>query len=181
LKRGGRDVRQAIVEKPEMADVSGARSDPKEQLWDELDNLHAGLLGIDGSGLHMQPMAFFPDQEGRRIWFLTKLDTALYKALSARSMAQFAVISNDQTFHACLRGELSDHYDRERLDAIWSPVVGAWFDGKDDPDLKMLALDLTDGAIWASAGALAFAWETVKANVTDSRPDMGVHREFVFG
>jgi general stress protein 26 len=163
-----------------MSDIEHARNDPNDALWERLEEVHAGLLGIDGSGLHLQPMAHFPDRDNRRIWFLTKLDTALYKALSARSMAQFAVISRDQTFHACLRGELSEHFDQERLDRIWSPMAGAWFEGKDDPDLKMLVLDLTDGAIWASTGGLAFAWETVKANVTDSRPDVGVHRELVF-
>jgi general stress protein 26 len=165
-----------------MSDLKAARENPEELLWDNLEAVTAGMLGVEGGPRHMQPMAHFADRENRRLWFLTRRETELYESLRSGAQAHFCLISKSQDFHACLDGEISERFDRERLDQIWGPIVSAWFDGKDDPQLKMLALDLKSAGIWASTGsALAFFWETAKANLDgDKTPDVGVHRELAF-
>jgi general stress protein 26 len=71
--------------------------------------------------------------------------------------------------------------DRARLEAIWSPAAAAWFRDKDDAELRMLALELKDAAIWASTGdTLAYAWETTKATLSKSEPEVGVRNARVF-
>ena len=164
-----------------MSDLKAARLAPEALLWRELDAVHAGMLGIEGSGQHMQPMAHVTDQEGRRLWFLTKRESDLFRALGQRGTAHFTITAKGQDFHACMRGQLRERMDRGRLEAIWNPGVAAWFRDKDDPELRMLALELKDAAIWASTGsALAFAWETAKANLGDGEPDVGVHNAVIF-
>ncbi len=166
-----------------MSDLEQARTDPETLLWKELDKLHAGMLGVEGSGQHLQPMAHHADREGRRIWFLTKRDTDLVQALHPGAKAHFTIVSKAQDFHACMSGLLSVRDDRAMLDRIWSPVSAAWYPGgKDDPDLAMLALDLSSAAIWAStANTLAFAWEIAKANASAEKlPDVGVRNEVEF-
>lgn len=165
-----------------MSDLDLARTDPEKLLWRELEKLHAGMLGVEGSGQHLQPMAHHVDREGRRLWFLTKRDTDFVQALHPGAKAHFAVIAKAQDFHACMSGLLRVRDDRAKLDEIWSAVSAAWFEGgKDDPELTMLALDLESAAIWAStANTLAFAWEIAKANATESMPDVGVRNEVEF-
>ncbi|TPE52529.1 pyridoxamine 5'-phosphate oxidase family protein [Amaricoccus solimangrovi] len=165
-----------------MSDLKAAREHPEDLLWDNLKAAHAGMLGVEGGPRHMQPMAHFPDPDNRRLWFLTRRDTELYERLRSGAAAHFVLVSKSQDFHACLDGEISERFDRERLDEIWGPAVSAWFEGKDDPQLKMLALDLKSAGIWASTGSsLAFFWETAKANMQENTtPDVGVHRELAF-
>lgn len=164
-----------------MSDLEAAKSDPEALLWKELGKVHAGMLGVAGSGEHMQPMAHHADPEGNRLWFLTKSDTDLFQSVGADSMAHFCVISKPHDFHACLKGRISHHTDHSALEDLWNPMVAAWFDGKDDPKLRILVIDLQDAAIWASTGStLAFAWETAKANLTGSMPDVGVRNDVVF-
>lgn len=164
-----------------MSNLKKAERDPEELLWDELKDVHAGLLGIVGSDQHLQPMAHYPDREGKRLWFLTKRETDLVQGLQPGDIAEFAIVSKKQDFHASMRGTLVEHRDQAKLDEIWNPVSGSWFDGKDDPGLVMLALELKDAAIWASTGSnVAFAWEIAKANMTDAKPDVGVRTEVVF-
>lgn len=165
-----------------MSDLDLARKDPEKLLWRELEKLHAGMLGVEGSGQHLQPMAHHVDREGRKLWFLTKRDTDLVQALHPGAKAHFAVISKAQDFHACMSGPLRVSDDRAKLDEIWSAVSAAWYEGgKEDPELTMLALDLESAAVWAStANTLAFAWQIAKANATDSMPDVGVHNEVEF-
>ncbi len=165
-----------------MSDLKMAQNDPEALLWRELGKVHAGMLGVEGSGQHLQPMAHHVDPEGRTLWFLTKRDTDLVQALHPDAKAHFAVIAKDQDFHACMSGPIGVRHDRAKLDEIWSPVSAAWFDGgKDDPDLVMLALDLRSAGIWASTGStLAFAWQIAKANATGDTPDVGVHNVVEF-
>jgi general stress protein 26 len=164
-----------------MSDLDMARNEPEKLLWKQLDSVHAGLLGIQGSGQLLQPMAHFADRDGRRLWFLTKRGTDLFQAVRPGARAEFAVISKAQDFHASMEGPIAENADRAMLDRAWNPVSSSWFKGKDDPELVMLALRLERAAIWASTGStLAFAWEIAKANVTEGEPHVGVRTEVDF-
>ena len=159
-----------------MADLEKARSEPKEQLWDQVDDIHAGMLGVEGFGQHMQPMAPQVDRDASTIWFYTRKDSDLAKAAGDGAKAHFCVVGKSHDYHACMSGSLRQTEDRAKIDQFWSPIVEAWFEGgKDDPALTMLALSLEEAAIWASsANPITFGWEIAKANLTDDQPDVGV-------
>jgi len=161
-----------------MADLKEAKTDPKKQLWDEIDDVHAVMLGIPSTGQHMQPMAPMAAREENRIWFFTRKDSDLVRA-AGNGKAHMCLVSDDQDYHACVSGTLVENRSPQHVDRFWSPVVGAWFEGKDDPDMTMLELVPDHAAIWASSDSTArFGWEIAKANLTDSEPDLGVHAEF---
>lgn len=160
-----------------MVNLSKTRNDPLQQLWDILDESHAGMLGVQDSGQHMQPMAPYVEKETNSIWFYTKTDSDLVKAVRTGDRAQFCVVSKDHDYHACLTGALDEVQSRDHIEKFWSPVVAAWFEhGKDDPSLTMLQLRIDDVSIWASSNSsLRFGWEVAKANLTGREPDVGVH------
>jgi general stress protein 26 len=165
-----------------MADLKQARDDAKTQLFDEIDDIHAGMLGVSGSGMHMQPMAPQLDRETNTIWFFTKKSTDLAGTIGPGSTAHFCVVGKDHDYHACLAGPIRIDLDPEKRDHYWNSVVEAWFDGgKDDPDLTMLALTIDDATIWASTDSkLKFGWEIAKANLSDDEPEVGVTRHLRF-
>ncbi|WP_276119724.1 MULTISPECIES: pyridoxamine 5'-phosphate oxidase family protein [Pararhizobium] len=160
-----------------MADISKTKTDPLQQLWDVLDDVHAGMLGVEESGQHMQPMAPFVEKESNSIWFYTRTDSDLVKAVQTGARAHFCVISKDHDYHACLAGAIDEVKSREHIEKYWSAPVAAWFEGgKEDPALTMLQLKLDDVAIWASTNStLKFGWEIAKANLTGKEPELGYH------
>ncbi|WP_426125866.1 pyridoxamine 5'-phosphate oxidase family protein [Pararhizobium sp. PWRC1-1] len=162
-----------------MADISKTKTDPLQQLWDVLDDVHAGMLGVEGSGQHMQPMAPFVEKESNSIWFFTRTDSDLIQAARTGDRAHFCVISKDHDYHACLAGAIDEVKSRDHIDKYWSAPVAAWFEGgKDDPSLTMLQLKLDDVAIWASTNStLKFGWEIAKANLTGKEPELGYHTQ----
>ena len=162
-----------------MADISKTKSDPLQQLWDVLGEVHAGMLGVEESGQHMQPMAPFVEKESNSIWFFTRTDSDLIKAVRNGNRAHFCIISKDHDYHACLAGAIDEAKSREHIDKYWSAPVAAWFEGgKDDPSLTMLQLKLDDVAIWASTNStLKFGWEIAKANLTGKEPELGYHTQ----
>ncbi|ODN70587.1 hypothetical protein A6302_02075 [Methylobrevis pamukkalensis] len=60
-----------------MVSLTEARENPAHQLWKQIEEVSAGMLGIEGSGMHMQPMAPIPEPETGTIWFYTRKDTDL--------------------------------------------------------------------------------------------------------
>lgn len=166
-----------------MASFSEAREAPASQLWDEIDNIHAGMLGLEGTHMHMQPMAPFADPKTNTIWFFSKTTTDLVQQIRPGTRAHFCVVGKNHDYHACLSGVIEQRTDPAKVDEYWSSIIAAWYEhGKKDPTLVLLALHLDDAEIWASTGStLKFGWEIAKANLNDEKlPDVGVHRRLAF-
>lgn len=165
-----------------MVSLSKAREEPVKQLWEEIDGVHAGMLGLSGTDMHMQPMAPFADPQANTIWFYVKKDSDLMQKLRPGARAHFCVIGKDHDYHACLSGTLTERKSKDKIDEYWSSVVDAWFEGgKEDPTLTMIALHIDDCEFWASTGnPLRFGWEIAKANLKDEAPDVGVHSKLSF-
>lgn len=161
-----------------MSYLDQTRDDPRAALFAAMDDVHAGMLGVEGSGQHMAPMTHFHDPQTAEVWFITAADTDLVRAVGLGGRGRYCVVGKDQTFFACLTGALEQVEDKAKLHQLWSPVTSAWFkDGADDPRVVLLRLTLQDAAIWASTGnTLVFGFEIARANLSeDHTPDVGEH------
>jgi len=159
------------------------QADVEAKLWRAMDDTRIGMLGVaGGEPQHMQPMTAFAEPYERTIWFYTYRDTDLVRDVGAGHAAMFCLVSKDREIYACFGGELSEAHDPERMDRYWGPVVAAWYpEGRKDPRLTMLRLDLHDAQVWVSeAGPVKFGWEVAKANLTKSTPDFGGRADLNF-
>ncbi len=164
-----------------MSSLSGVEATPTEQLWKEIGDVRAVMLGIVGSSAHPQPMAPNCDEEQSRIWFFTRRDTDLFREIGAGQRARFTAVSTGETFHASVVGTLNENHDREKIEEYWNEIVAAWYDGIEDPRMTLLEFRPDEAAVWASTGnALRFGWEIMKANDEGKHPDVGAHRVVTF-
>jgi len=149
----------------------------EEMLFDAFEEARAGLLGVEGSSQHMQPMSGHLDREARQVWFITSRKTDLVSAVGQGATAHFTLQNPGDMFYASLKGPIVQVADQAKLDALWSPMSAAWFrQGKEDPDIILLRLDLLEAAMWETTDSTAlFGWEMLKANVTGEQPDIGSH------
>ncbi len=162
-----------------MADTDRTKDDAVAQLFDHLDDVRAGMLGVHGSGQHMQPMAHNIDRDARKLWFITASDSDLVKALESGGSAHYCVIGKKQDYYACLEGKLRVSQDEAKLDEVWNVVAAAWFDkGREDARVTLLEMDLGEAAIWSNtSSAVVFGIEIMRANMSEERkPDVGEHR-----
>ena len=162
-----------------------ARKDAEDRLFKAIEDTRVGMLGVaGGEPRHMQPMTAYVEREANELWFFTYRDTDLVRDVNASGghYAMFCVISKDREVYACLGGELEEHFDRERMERYWNPVVAAWYpEGKDDPRLTLLRMRLDDAQMWLSqAGPVRFAFEIAKANMTKDQPDLGGRADIQF-
>ncbi len=165
-----------------MTDLKKAKDDPKGLFWDEVKDIHAGMLGVMGMNAHLQPMSHHADPSAGKLWFVTKKSVGISKEVGDGAKAHYVLIGDDHDFHACAMGPIKLSRDEAVLDKLWNPVVASWFEhGKEDPDLVMLELTLEDADMWASTDSSAlFGWEVAKANLTGGDPDVGVRTNMKF-
>ena len=161
------------------------RKDAEDRLFKAIEDTRVGMLGVaGGEPRQMQPMTAYVEREANELWFFTYRDTDLVRDVNASGghYAMFCVISKDREVYACLGGELEEHFDRERMERYWNPVVAAWYpEGKDDPRLTLLRMRLDDAQMWLSqAGPVRFAFEIAKANMTRDQPDLGGRADIRF-
>jgi general stress protein 26 len=149
----------------------------QEQLWKEIKKGHLGMLGLVGDApiQHFQPMTPFIEPTNGEIYFFTRTDTDLARAVGDGAEAMFIVQSKDHTLQACVGGRLDLRADRERINRYWNAIVAAWYPGgRDDPELTLLRLRARDAQVWLSDhGPLKFALEIARANATHREPDVG--------
>lgn len=99
------------------------QAEVQRRLWDQIDHHQTAMLGLDAHPRHTQPMTAFPEREGDRIWFFTRSDTDLARAVGDGRAAHLIFQTKD--VQAVIHGELTLEYDRERIDRYWNAVVAA--------------------------------------------------------
>ncbi|TMM54963.1 pyridoxamine 5'-phosphate oxidase family protein [Sulfitobacter sabulilitoris] len=151
----------------------------KDTFWSRIDAVRAGML--ESNGAPARPMAHYADKDAKALWFITARQTDIANAARAGAPATYVIASTDAQLYGTLRGTLHHVPDQTKLDALWGPMAEAWFDGgKDDPDVFLARMDLAEAELWATDGAAKFLYETAKANLTETTPDVGDHGKVTF-
>ncbi len=150
-----------------------------DQLWRQLVHIRACMLEAKGSGQHPQPMTHFVDRRRNVIWFITSADTDLAVAVGSGATGQLTFASENQDYHASIRGHLSFSNDSEKLDELFTVAASAWFEqGLDDPKVRLLKFQPSDAAVWASeANMVLVGLRLLRASLSSNNdePDVGVH------
>ncbi|MEX3014480.1 pyridoxamine 5'-phosphate oxidase family protein [Gymnodinialimonas hymeniacidonis] len=155
---------------------SDAKTDAlRTTLFDGLENERVGMLGVAGMPSHMQPMTHFFDRDGRTLHFITGRDTDLAQEIGAGTEAHFCLMGSNGGFYACMSGKIAPNDDRAKLEELWSPAAGMWFDGGiDDPQVLLLSLALEEAQVWTvEANALQFGMEMLRGTLGEKTPDVG--------
>ncbi|MBJ2149775.1 pyridoxamine 5'-phosphate oxidase family protein [Paracoccus sp. IB05] len=126
----------------------------ESKLWSALRSDRVMMLGLVGKDDgHTRPMTAIIEGEDRGpIWFFTSIDNEIVTAGGGRAVAAF--VSKGHDLFATIHGRVSISQDPAAIDRLWNSMVAAWFDGQDDPKLRVLRLDPEGAQIWENASSL---------------------------
>jgi general stress protein 26 len=94
-----------------------------------------------------RPMTII-DRDDARLWFLTTRSAEWVAALPESEYVAIVVVDPSDSLFVSLTGQAGFTDDRATLERLWNPMMEAWFDGVDDPDLIALHVDVSDGEYW---------------------------------
>lgn len=126
-------------------------ADIEKKFWKALKSDRTVMLGVAGAeNSHTRPMTAQLDGDEGPIWFFGSKESALANKLSAggHKAAVMVFAAKDHDLFASVHGSLSVETDRAVVERLWSPFVGAWYTGKDDPKMLLMRLNPSEGQIW---------------------------------
>ena len=151
-----------------------------DKVYDLLREYDDVMLVTHASGqrLDARPMHVVQVDRNCDLWFLTRVDDKVEELRAHPDAQVVGQHENDSWISLAGRVEVLD--DRRRVEELWREPYRAWFpDGKDDPDLRVLAFRSERGEYWDQRGAnrVEYALKTAKAYVTGEppRPDPDMH------
>ncbi len=156
-------------------------TDLVDTFWKRLDDINSGMLGLTEDP-RLVPMSHYADRDLNTLWFITAKDTDLSQSLRDGAKGALHVVSSaNEGLYTRIHGRLSLSNDSKKLDELWNAVASSWFEeGRQDPDVQLLRLDLAEAEVWATGGRAAFLYEIAKSKLTGSKPDMGDHYSLTF-
>jgi general stress protein 26 len=126
----------------------------EERFWKHLEDDRTVMLGADG--IAPRPMTAIAEHHRTPVWFFTSSETDLGKSLDAsrgvQAVASFAAKGHE--LFAMFTGRLVADNDRAVIDRLWNPWIAAWFEGKDDPRLRLLRMDTAEAHVWLNENSL---------------------------
>ena len=145
-----------------------------QTFWNRIDDVSAGMLAARDAP--PRPMAQTARKDDGALWFITAQGTDIAEAARAGSEATFTAACAHSKLYATVKGKLSVETSKEKLDDIWSPMAAVWFeDGRQDDDIRLVKMRLTEGEVWATDGTAKSLYEMAKAGMSESKPDLGDH------
>jgi len=125
------------------------------KFWKALKSDRTVMLGLASDPAQAQPMtAQIEGDEGGPIWIFTSSETDLARALDGRADAFLHFADKGHGLFAAVEGRLSLDTDRATVERLWNPFVAAWFEGKDDPKLRLLRFEPGEGRVWLNEHSL---------------------------
>lgn len=140
---------------------------PLDDLLEPGSTLMVGTTEADG--MQFRPLTV-ARATGGRIEIL--LDTAESWAGALRDGDAVQVTMSDNRTNTWLwfRGTASTLTDSKRIDELWNPMAGAYFDdGRETPGIAVLVIDADEGRYWTTpSGRVGSLISMIKAKVAGS-------------
>lgn len=108
------------------------------------------------AGIAPRPMTGIAEDDRSPLWFFTSNLTDLGIALEGRQTQESTgtLTAKDHDVFASFSGSIVIDNDQAVIERLWNPFVAAWFEGKDDPKLRLVRMDLDSAHVWLSENTM---------------------------
>ena len=90
--------------------------------------------------------------DGEHLMFLVDRTAPWMADVDQATPVHIAIAASGRNDWVSLNGVVHPTADRAVIDDLWSAPAGAYFDGKDDPNIVALDVAISDGEYWSAPG-----------------------------
>ena len=156
-------------------------ADIRDRFWKDLKASPFLMVALDNSPQHSLPMtAHFDEGTSGPLWIFTSRENRLVTGLQHGGSAMAQFVGKGHDLFACLHGVLTIDNNPATIDRFWSAKVATWYpDGRQDPSLTLLRLDVEDAEIWLADSSYSGLFTRIFGG--DLRGEVaGKHAELTF-
>lgn len=121
-----------------------------------------------------QPMTLLQTDDNGGLWFYTSILTELWKNIAENREVNLSFVKPDDNLFVSVSGVAERVVDRERIRALWNPMVQAWFPaGPEDEHAVLVRVDPHSAEFWDSGESkMVQMFHYAKAALTGTKPDI---------
>lgn len=121
------------------------------------------------------PMSVQKVDDDGTIWFISSTESVRNRNIAGDARVELTFQNEGKYEYLTLHGHARVHTDRATIDANWTKLADAWFDGgKDDPRVSILSVKPVGGHYWETkAGKLIAFVKMSYAALTGADVDDG--------
>lgn len=144
-----------------------------DTVWKLLEHANTGFLTTwHGDSLQSRPMGLYARRDDGVIYFLT--DAANHKDDAIRNWPSVNLSLQDGSAYLSIAGEATVTHDVDKIRELWTPFAQAWWDGPDDPAIRLITLSPRQAHYWKTPGKIVATVAMLAAAALGDRPtDMG--------
>lgn len=160
-----------------------------DKAWKLAEKIRIGLFTTwDGTQQRIRPLSATVDRNEHAIYFLIGIDggTTLAEATSAPPLTLAEQIEKYPTVtiafadpgasdYVTITGEAEVSNDRARIEELWTPFAKAWWDGPDDPRIRLVTVRPDNAELWEGPNKIVAYAVMLAAAATGTKPAVGDH------
>ncbi len=151
-----------------------------QTVWDLIEKIRICMLVThDGKAgeLRARPMSADINVDDEAIYFLTDLRQHKDDEIEADHNVCLAFADTGSLKYVSVTGIATLSNDREKIADLWSVAGRAWWDSKDDPNIRVLHVMPLRAEYWDSPGSIVTSIKMAAAALTGTRPNLGENKK----
>lgn len=153
--------------------------DKLARVWDIIEKVGICMLTTRCSGgLRARPLEARPDRAAGLILFVTDARSGKEDEIERHADVGLVFINVKDKAYLSITARAEVLEDHAKARAIWKKTDDAWWDGPDDPHVRILRVTPATAELWdGPASAAVAAFEFAKARLTGEKPNLGENRK----
>jgi general stress protein 26 len=150
-----------------------------DRVWEVIGKAGICMMTTQfNGGMRARPMEARPDKGEGVIWFLTDHRGLKDDEINATPAVCLIFVYEQEKVYLSLTGEAFVAHDPDRAKALWNEKQKLWWSGPEDPNLRVVRVELEEAEMWdGPASSAVAAFEFAKARLTGSKPNLGENRK----
>lgn len=127
----------------------------------------------DGERQRARPMSARVAREEHVIRFLTDASGAKDSQIERFPKVLLTFSDHGNGNYVTISGNASVSDDPVLIKNLWSRFDQAWWDGPEDPTIRVITVTPVEGELWDGPGTVMATAKMIRAAITGAKPDLG--------
>lgn len=153
-------------------------NDDERKVWKLMEDIGTCMLVTkSGEGLRSRPVAAYAKREDDTIYVLTDVNGHKDDEIAADPTVNLSFAHPGSNSYVSLTGKAAVTNDRSKIKELWNVWAKAWWEGPEDPRIRLLKIEPLAAEYWDSPGKLIAGAIMAFNAVTGRKADVGENRK----
>lgn len=130
-----------------------AKQESIAQLREKIKDVRMAMLStVSGGRIVCRPMSTQEMSPDGILWFLTSAESNKVREIAANPSVNVGYCDSGSETYVSIAGLARVTNDRARIKEFWNPFYKAWFEGPDDPTIRLVEIQSLSAEYWITKG-----------------------------